>query len=111
MDHFKAYRLAYDAMEADPIVLTARAILKIDQAAVGNAEAVYREAMTEHGQQITAAVLENGKSVTMHDVEAKYTKGRVTPSWKSIASLWMPSDKLVAEHSTVGKPSVSVRVK
>jgi len=107
---FEEYRKAYDSMEGDPAVLRARHAIEQYQASLESLEAPYREKMAEAGDRIIEAVLPLRESVTLCGIYARYTKGRSSTSWKSVATVMKAPQELVDEHTTVGKPSVSVAI-
>lgn len=108
---FKEYRQAYDGMEADPAILRARRAIEQYQASLMMLEAPFREKIARAEAEIARVVLAQEKSVTLFGVYARYTRGRRSTSWKSVATAMKAPQKLVDEHTRVGKPSVSVSVK
>ena len=109
MNEFQEYRNAFDEMERDLAVQGMRAHLQNAQEALKTAEESYRARMNDAEQKIKEAVLEQGDSVTLHNVFAKYTKGRTTTAWKNVADALNPPKELIEEHSKTGEPSVSVK--
>jgi len=117
MNEFESYRKAYDEMETDPAVLAAREqadvlrakMMEVDEL-ISDAEKPYRERMAEAEAQIVDAVMSQGESVTLHNVQARYTKGRSSVSWKKVAEACNPPAEVVEQHTKVGKPRVSVSV-
>lgn len=109
MNEFEEYRKAYDEMENDPKVQDLRAAMNNLSGDLHEAEIEYRLRMEAAEKKIKEAVLEQGNSVTLHDVEAKYTKGRRSTSWKNVAVACDPPQELIDEHTKTGNPSVSVR--
>jgi hypothetical protein len=116
MDPFLEYRNAHDEMEKDEAVAAAWdrvvAIQKSEADARADHDAAclkYRERMNLAAEEIRGAVLEQAKSVTLHNVEAKYTKGRVSVSWKSVADEVGAPPEIIAKHSKEGDPTVAIR--
>ena len=109
MDAFEEYRKAYDQMAADLEVAAAWDAIVEAQKRHGELCQPYQERMKAAEEHIRGLVLEEGKSVTLHNVEARYTKGRASTSWKSVAEeIAAPAD-IIAKHTKDGDPSVSVR--
>lgn len=114
---FTEYRNVYNAMGNDKhiknlhleIVEAERDLHEL-QAELAKAEAPYREALKEAEARITKIVLAEGHSVTLFGVEAKYAAGRRSTAWKSVAGELNPPTELVEKYTTVGDPSVTVRV-
>ncbi|MCJ7528834.1 MAG: hypothetical protein MUO37_12190 [Methyloceanibacter sp.] len=109
MDPFQEYRFAHDELEADREVAAlwdavVEAQRKHDLACIP-----YRERMSAAEAVIIGAVLEQGKSVTLHNIEARYMKGRSSTSWKSVAEEIGAPPEIVAKHTKEGEPSVMVR--
>lgn len=107
---FEKYRQAYDSMEGDPAVRRARRAIEQYQVSLESLEAPYREKMAGAETAIVDAVLARKGSVTLFGVYARYTKGRKSTSWKSVAVAMKAPPKLIGEHTKVGKPSVSVAI-
>jgi len=110
MEGFEEYRIAYDAMEADPAILKARKALADYQASLIEIERPYRDRMCEAAVGITALTLSEQKSITLFGVEARYTKGRETVSWKSVAQDLNPPEELIGKYTKTGEPSVNIKV-
>lgn len=110
MDPFLAYRQAHDELDADPNVTTLSLELERARLAWEDARKPYLDRMREAEEVIRGAVLEQGKSVTLHNVEARYSKGRASTSWKSVADEVGAPPEIVAKHTKEGEPSVSVRL-
>ncbi len=107
---FEGYRQAYDSMEADPAIKRARQAIEQYQASLEKLKAPYREKMAETEAEIVEVILVQRESLTLHGVYARYARGRVSRSWKSIATDMQAPQELIDEHTKVGKPSVSVKV-
>ena len=109
MDAFLEFRKAHDEMGADPNIAAMWDAVVAAQKAHADACAPYEQRMAEARDAIAAAVLEQGKSVTLHNVEARYTKGRSSTAWKSVAEEVGAPPEVVAKHTKEGSPSVSVK--
>lgn len=107
---FKEYRKAHDEMENNSAIADLREALNQAQEALAQAEKPYRERIAKAADEIKATVLEQGKSVTLFDVEASYKKGRRSTSWKKIAEEMNPPESIISRHTKYGNPSVSVKV-
>jgi len=132
---FKLYREAHEAMNADATVQQARAAHREAEAKLAEMqaqhaeaerplieelreadmtiafwEAPYRANMDDAQAAICVAVAGIGQSMTEFGVEAKYSAGRRSTEWKSIALRMNAPKSLIEEYTTPGKPSVTVRV-
>ena len=110
MNYFFEYRLAHDEMVDDGAVEGLRNTLKITRDALAKIEAPYRERMMRAEEGIKETVLDQQRTVALHGVEATYTKPRKTVKWKAVAQEYSPPDELIEEHTTVGHPSVRIKV-
>jgi len=132
---FKLYREAVEAMSADPTVQAARQQHREAEAALAELRArhaeeerplveelheaeisvtqwedPYRAKMDDAQALICEAVASIGQSVTEFGVEAKYSAGRRSTKWESVARRLNAPQSLIDEFTTPGKPSVTVRV-
>jgi len=107
---FKDYGEAHDAMERDAAVQSTRNLILGYQKSLEKLEAPYRQRMAVAETNIIQAVLQTQKTTTLFGVVAKFFKGRKSVSWKSVAQVFKPSERLVAEFTTVGKPKVKVQI-
>jgi hypothetical protein len=110
MDAFEEYRKAHDELDADPVVAALWDGVVAAQKLHAEATAPYQDRMRVAEEVIRGMVLEEGHSVTLHGVEARYTKGRASTSWKSVAEAVGAPAEVIAKHTKEGDPSVSVRV-
>ncbi len=110
MNEFLAYRAAYDDMQSDAQVLDTRDRIKELQDQLFQLEAPYRARMAEAEVVIRAAVLKQAKSVTLHDVYARYISGRRSTSWKSVAEEMKAPEDVIEKHTKVGEAKVTVEV-
>ena len=107
---FEEYRKAYDEMEADAEIINLRANIFNLQCLLRDAEGKYRPRMDEAEKAIKDAVLKQENNVTLHDVYAKFTKGRLSTSWKKVAVACDAPQEIIDANTKQGKPSVSVSV-
>ena len=107
---FEEYRNAYDEMEADETVQDLRATMNNLSGELHMAEIKYRLRMSDAEEKIKEAVLNQGASVTLHDVYAKFTKGRTSTSWKKVAVACDAPQEIIDANTKLGKPSVTVSV-
>jgi len=107
---FKLYRQAYIEMESDEEVQQIRGFIADLQDSLEEIEAPYRDRIADAKDAITNLVLEEGQSIARHGVRATYKNGRRITSWKSVASELSPSQDLIDQFTTVGKPSVKVKL-
>jgi len=77
----------------------------------------YHEIMDAARDVIRPHVLESKAGVIVGDFEAKFKKGSVSRSWKSIAETFKPKikteawDEAVDKHTKIGDPNVTFKVK
>jgi len=114
---FKEYRQAYDEMMSDPQIdalLDKIAGIKaeLDHAAfeLSEFEAPYRARMDKAAEEITAAVIGQKQTVLLHGVEAKYSAGKRSTSWKSVAVELNATPELIKKFTTDPTPSVNIKV-
>ena len=118
---FEDYRKAYDELQDNESVNVLRGeidllVEKHDaklfklQKLLAEVEMPYRSRMAGAEGEIKKAVLKQGASVTLHNVQAKFAKGRMSTSWKKVAVEVNASQDVIGKHTSYGKPSVSVSV-
>ncbi len=107
---FKEYREATNEMEANLAIRIMRKKIETMQENLGILEQPYHERMKVAAKEITIAVLEQQKSVTLFNIEAKYSKASGRPKWKSVAMEFDPSEELIKRFTGMGKPSVSIKI-
>ena len=118
---FQEYRQIWENMEGSTHVKEARqALAEFDantqarraelQERLYAAEAIYRGQLTTIGGVIISEVRAIGKTIEMAGIRASYTKGRATTSWKSVAMMFMPSDRLIGKYMTIGEPKVTIEI-
>ncbi len=114
---FAEYRKAHDLMSADLIVQgwqraveNAERNLAMLREGLAQAEMPHRETMALWRERIIETVLAEGHDVILFGVEAKYSKGRRSTAWKSVAGELSPPVELIEKYTTVGEPSVTVQI-
>jgi len=114
---FEEYRNAYDEMMADEeanemrkAIQKCRDDIEHYNNVLSSVTEKYHIRMDEAEKAIKDAVLKQENSVTLHDVYAKFTKGRVTTSWKKVAYFSDAPQEIIDANTKQGKPSVSVSV-
>ena len=108
---FKKARAAFEKMESDSTVRVLRNMIRIAQAKLEAAEAPYREIMTAAEVEMTDHILKTEQTVVFLDIEGKYSGGRKSTSWKSIANeinKGKPIPKhILNKHTKPGTPKVT----
>ena len=114
---FKEYREAYDEMQADPRIIRGQDIVSALELQLANQreqlsamEAPYRARMDKAAKEITAAVMGQKQTVLLHGVEAKYSAGKKSTSWKSVAVELSATPELIKKFTTDPTPSVNIEV-
>jgi len=109
MDPFLEYRQAYDELQNDPEARELRERIRGLQELLVKGEEKYQKRMAKAEAEIVAAVLEQGKSATLHNVEAQYHKGRESTSWKGVAGEMNAPEDVIARFTKIGEATVLVR--
>lgn len=107
---FDDYKQAHDEMLLDIRVSDVRDEISALQFKLSELEKPYRTRMEEAADYIKEVVLKQGKSVTLHDVYARYTKGRLSTAWKKVAVACKAPQDIIDKHTKQGNPSVRVSI-
>ncbi len=110
MNYFEEYRKAHDEMEDDIELEGLRITLKITQEMIAERQEPYLDRLNQASDGISETVLDQQRTMVLHGVEAAFSKPRKSTSWKGVAMTFGPSDELIEEHSTVGSPSVNIKL-
>jgi hypothetical protein len=121
MNDFQKYKTAYEQMSGDIEIIEVRekiealrtqymAALRDLEHDLEELEQPYKNRMMAAEVAIRAAVLETKKTVEMYGVVARYTKGRRSTAWKSVAIAAGATKEDIVLHTKEGDPSVSIFV-
>ena len=110
MNYFEEYRKAHDEMEADEALSKAVAGVVFAMDILAELENPYKEKLAKAEEGIKETVLDQQRTMVLHGIEATYSKPRKSTSWKGVAMTFDPPTELIEEHSTVGNPSVRIKV-
>jgi len=114
---FEEYRNAYDEMMADEeanemrkAIQKCREDIEHYNNILSSVTEKYHIRMDEAEEKIKEAVLKQENSVTLHNVYAKFTKGRLSTSWKEVAVACNAPQEIIDANTKQGKPFVYVSV-
>ena len=110
MNYFEEYRKAHDEIAGDANIPKLEEALAEAQALLYVATTPYLDRMKCAEEGIRETVLDQQRTVVLNGVEATYTKPRKSTSWKGVAMSYDPPSELIEEHSTIGSPSVRIKI-